>query len=268
MEPNLQAWPELLIEYGPYAILALFVLWVIPRSSKKLQTLTTTAPKSVQMAATGAVGVSWVVVLLMVAYVLLKWSPVRVYEGTLGVMDQSEQIYPLDDNIYIKAEGVEAPGRERWQFVLVDEERNIKKDGVATFTYCWDSGSKDCTDYIVPIKDIVDGSISSGLRFTKKDPEKAYKWVDGKWRLALGPLHQHRHYASGLGWNTYAYAGHDDLNKIKKKVASPNRVMRAEGRMELRNLTDQQLVALMHMTKDPEVIRQIRLEQKRRKQRQ
>lgn len=263
MDLNPQAWPELLLEFGPYAILALFILLVIPRSSKRLQQLTNAAPKAVRVTATVTVGISWGVVLMMVAYVLLKWSPVRVYEGQLGILNQSEQVYPLDNNIYVKANGTEAPGRERWQFVLVDKESNIKKEGEASFTYCWDSGANDCTDYIIPVRDIIKNQ-SSMFKFTKKEPEKAYKWADGHWVVALGSIDSHKRHTLNWGWNAYA----DDINakmeRIKKMLASGNRVLRAQGRKELRDLTNEQVQALKNMSSDAEVLRQIQFEQERR----
>lgn len=264
MDLNPQAWPELLLEFGPYAILALFVLWVLPRSSKRMQQMTNTAPRPVQVAATVAVGISWAVVLLMVAYVLIKWSPMRVYEGKLGILNQSEQIYPLDDNVYVKAAGVEAPGRQRWQFALVDTERKIKKDGEANFTYCWGSGPRDCTDYIIPVGDIVTAQ-SPVFRFTRKDPEKAYKWVNGQWELAWGRPDARPRHAVHMGWDAYAGPSRVDLSKLAAKLASVNRVLRAEGRKELRSLTDAQLSALRAMTSNAEALHQIDLEQERRK---
>lgn len=264
MEFNPQSWPELLLEFGPYAILALFVLWVLPRSSKRMQQMTDSAPRAVQVAATVAVGVSWAVVLLMVAYVLIKWSPLRVYEGQLGVLNQSEQIYPLDDYVYVKAEGVEAPGRQRWQFVLVDTERNIKKDGDANFTYCWGSGERDCTDYIVPVSEIVHDK-SPTFRFTKKEPEKAYKWVNGNWQLAWTQPEPRQRNTLHLGWNAYADENPVDLKKLAAKLASANRVRRAQGRKALRGLTDAQLKTLRRITNNAEALRQIEFEQKRRK---
>jgi len=37
MDINLEVWPELIFKFGPYAILALFVLWGAPRASKRMQ---------------------------------------------------------------------------------------------------------------------------------------------------------------------------------------------------------------------------------------
>ncbi|MGD8380257.1 MAG: hypothetical protein PVI37_04700 [Gammaproteobacteria bacterium] len=263
MDVNLQSWPDLLLSYGPYAILALFVLWVVPRSSKRMQAVTENAPPFMQATASAAVVISWVVVLAMVAYVLVKWSPVRVYSGQLGVLKQNEQIYPLDDNIYVKVSGIEIPGRERWQFVLVGKERNINRDGDADFTYYWGDGPNDYTDYIIPIASIVDGAPRK-FRFTKKDPEKVYRWENQRWEVAIGPIHTQSQNLFGPGWTAYAADQPPNLSKIRSELASPNRVLRAEGRKALRSLSDGQLAALKAMADKTVVLHQIRLEERRR----
>jgi len=53
----------------------------------------------------------------MVGFILFKWSPVQVYDGELGVFKRSAKFYALDDNLYVKVEGTEAPNREKWYFL-------------------------------------------------------------------------------------------------------------------------------------------------------
>jgi hypothetical protein len=262
MELNPEAWPELIFSFGPYAILILFILWVVPRTSKRMQNITETAPKAVRVSATAALVVSWGVVLLMVGYVLFKWSPVRVYPGELGVLDQAEKIYPLDDNIYVKVEGTAAPRRERWHFVVVDRERALRKESTADFTYFWGEKDDEYTDFLIPIDSILDGD-SRDFRFDRKDPEKSYVWSQGGWQLATREVPQQPRVAINFNWNAWADSG-ADLEQIRQRLASPNRLVRAKARNRLRKLNNKQLQALKAATQDARALHQIGLELQRR----
>jgi len=259
MDIDIAAWPELIFKFGPYAILALFVLWVTPRASKRMQNITKTAPKAVRVSATVTLVASWAVVLVMVGYVLFKWSPVRVYDGSLGVLKQSEEVYPLDENVYVKMEGTQAPGREKWRFVLVDSEAHLKKEDKVHFTYYWGKGDEQYTDYSIPVAVILEGK-TTDYRLTEKDPEREYTWKDGVWKLAQSGQ-ERRPVAFNWGWNAYA---DDKLNTLAKQLASPNRVLRANARMKMRELDSQELQQLKNMSSDPNALHQIELEDKRR----
>lgn len=259
MDIDITTWPELIFKFGPYAILALFVLWVTPRASKRMQEITKTAPKSVRVSATVTLFASWAVVLVMVAYVLFQWSPVQVYDGSLGVLKQSEEVYPLDDNVYVKMEGTQAPGREKWRFVLVDSERNLNQEDKVHFTYYWGTGDDQYTDYSIPVSVILEGK-TTDYRLTQKDPEVEYTWKDGEWKAAVDGGGQ-RPVAFNWSWNAYA---DDKLKKLSEKLASPNRVSRAEARKDMRELNAQELNQLKNMSTNPAAQHQIELEQQRR----
>lgn len=259
MDLNIEAWPELIFKFGPYAILILFVLWVVPRTSKNMKDISKTAPKAVRVSASITLFASWAVVLVMVGYVMFQWSPVRVYDGSLGILKQSERIYPLDNNLYVKVEGTEAPGREKWRFVLVDRERDLKKDDTADFTYYWGRADNEYTDYSIPIGVILTGNIND-YRLTKKDPEAAYSWSGGGWKLASN-VDEPEPLAFNWAWNAYA---DDKLQKIAEQLASPNRVVRASARNDMRKLNAQELQQLRDMSNDPNAVHQIELEQQRR----
>lgn len=265
MDLNLQAWPALLLQFGPYAILALFLLWVIPRSWKRLQELPDTAPSGVRRSAIIAVWASWGVALVMVGYVVFTWSPIRVYQGQLGVQSKGAQIYPVGDNLYVKAQATQAPGRQLWRFALVGHEGNLTKNRDADFFFCWGSGQHDCADYLVPIKSIIGGHVSN-FPLSKKDSDGVYRWNKGQWKVASRVTGGKNRYAFDFGWNAYADTKKAAyLKKIGDMLASANRLMRAEGRKKLRALSDGQIKTLKRMTTDPEALRQIELEQKRRK---
>jgi hypothetical protein len=259
MDLNIEAWPEIIFKFGPYAILALFVLWVTPRASKRMQDITKTAPKAVRVSASITLFASWGVVLVMVGYVLFQWSPIRVYDGDLGILKQSERIYPLDSNLYVKVEGTQAPGRERWRFVLVDNERALRDEDMADFTYYWGNGENEYTDYSIPIGEILSGKIND-YRFNKKDAEMAYVWSGGEWKLASNEMTPQA-VAFDWGWNAYA---DDKLQNISEQLASPNRIERAAARSDMRKLDTQDLQQLKEMSNAPSAVHQIELEQQRR----
>lgn len=260
MDIDISAWPELLFKFGPYAILALFILWVTPRASKRMQDLTKSAPKPVRVSATITLIASWAVVLVMVGYVLFKWSPVRVYEGTLGVLKQSEAIYPLDDNVYVKMEGTRAPGREKWKFVLVDSENNLKKQDKVYLTYYWGEQENQYTDYSIPVGAILDGS-HADFRLTQKIPEAEFTWNAEGWKQASAE--PGRTVPMSAAWIRTAHAD-DGLNRIARNLGSVNRVLRAEARKNMRRLSSEQLKELKQLTNDELALHQIELELSRR----
>lgn len=258
-EINLEVWPELIFKFGPYAILALFVLWVAPRASKRMQNITRTAPKAVRVSATATLIASWAVVLVMVAFVLFKWSPVQVYDGELGVLKHTAKIYPLDDNLYVKVEGTQAPNREKWHFVLVDRESALDEAEYADFTYYWGHKDHEYTDYSIPIKIIVAGKVKN-FRFTRRDAEAAYVWSGGDWQVASAATIP-QPIAINWHWDVYAEKG---LQELAEELISPNRVVRAKARKELRSLSEQDLKQLEEMSNDPNLMRQINSEKARR----
>lgn len=259
MDVNLEVWPELIFKFGPYAILALFVLWVAPRASKRMQALTKTAPKAVRISATLTLFASWAVVLVMVGFVLFKWSPVQVYDGELGVFKQSAKIYALDDNLYVKVEGTEAPNREKWHFVLVDRERALKDSDFADFTYFWGKQDHEYTDYSIPLNVILAGEVKD-FRFTRTDAEAAYVWQEGNWKVASVVTEQDR---IGFNWHWDAHAA-ANLQELAEQLAAPNRVVRAKARKDLRSLSDQELQQMQQSVRDQNASRQIKQEQERR----
>ncbi|MBD3670223.1 MAG: hypothetical protein HUJ29_05560 [Gammaproteobacteria bacterium] len=261
MKLNAEAWPELIFNFGPYAILVLFILWVVPRATKRTSELSKAAPKLVRYSALTTLVVSWAVVLVMVGYVLFQWSPVRVYEGALGVLWQSEKIYPLNDNVYVKVGGANVPNRESWKFVLVDRERSLDEKAMLGFTYYWGEQEREYTDYLIPVGLIIDNGIND-FNFTRKEPETVFTWTDGQWALARYSEPVNR-LAFDWGWQAHA-ADEEQLKSIAEQLSSPNRVNKAEGRMDMRKLSEEDLKSLKRLSTDESAQHQIELELERR----
>ncbi|MDH5184123.1 MAG: hypothetical protein OEX12_09565 [Gammaproteobacteria bacterium] len=224
-----------------------------------MQTLTKTAPKAVRVSATLTLVASWAVVLVMVGFVLFKWSPVRVFDGELGVLSHTAKIYPLDDNLYMKVEGTQAPNREKWNFVLVDRERALDESDFADFTYYWGSKEHEYTDYSIPLKIILAGKVKN-FRFTRREAEASYIWTDGDWKVASTEAVE-KPFAFNWHWHANADKG---LQELAEKLASSNRVVRAKARKELHSLSESGLKQLEGMSDDQGLVHQIELEKERR----
>lgn len=265
MAINAEMWPEMLLKFGPYAVLALFVLWVIPHTSKRLRDLPERAPRSVQVCTGIAVVISWTVVLAMVGYIALKWSPVRVYHGQLGMLNEGEKIVPISDKVYVKAKGLEDTSKDRWEFVLVTRDDDLDRKRTADFVYIWGERDDDYNVYRIPIEVIVGGQATE-FSFVPGEPTEFYKWGDDNWQVASSAAArvQHREYANGLGWNVYADDA-DHLEQLAQELDSPNRLVKIESRMKLRELSDQDLEMLDATIDDQDVRELIRQEWERRR---
>lgn len=266
MDINAEIWPELFLKFGPYAVLALFVIWVIPHTSRRLRDLPERAPRPVQVCTSIAVVMSWAVVLFMVGYIAFKWSPLRVYQGQLGMLDETEKIVPLSDKLYVKAKGLENTNKDRWEFVLVAREDELDGRGTADFVYIWGEREDDYNVYRIPIDVIVDGQATE-FNFVPGEPTEFYKWGDGTWQevSSMATQVQRRGYASGLpGWNAHADDA-DHLEQLAEKLDSPNRLIKIESRMELRELSDEELEMLDATVDDRDVRELVRRELQRRR---
>lgn len=265
MDINAEMWPEMLLRFGPYAVLALFVLWVIPHTSKRLRDLPDRAPRSVQVCTGIAVVISWTVVLLMVGYIALKWSPVRVYHGQLGMLNESEKIVPISDKVYVKAKGLEDTRKDRWDFVLVVREDELDRKRTADFVYIWGEGEDEYNVYRIPIGVIVDGQATE-FSFVPGEPTELYRWDDDDWQEASSAATQpqRREYASGLGWNVHADDA-DHLEQLAQELDSPNRLVKVEARMKLRELSNEELKMLDSTVDDQDARELVRQELERRR---
>src|SRR4051812_40148225 len=90
MDPR--TWVDQLFTYGPYAVLALFVLWVAPAQLKAFRQGARGSPT--QQAVSGFVTIGcWLIVFAMVYYIYLFWPPRTVYLGSLGTHPASAQFF-------------------------------------------------------------------------------------------------------------------------------------------------------------------------------
>lgn len=270
MDMKIEAWPELLMSYGPYAVLILFALVVAPRASARVRDVAANAPKAVRVTTTAVVVGTWSIVLLLVVYILFQWSPVRVYVGNLGVLNSEDKIYPLVDNMYLKVEGTKAPKREKWSFVIVSRQDAFKDGQHIEFSHYWGDSDDDYTDYLLPVSAVQKGS-AHDFRLLSSEQRQAgetYTWVENKWSEALLTPVPSTELVINWGWNAYADSPQktrQELQKLVTDLQSVNRVMQANARREVRRLSDEQLQELKEMVEQPKAEQIILKEQERRK---
>jgi hypothetical protein len=72
-----EKWVNLLFTYGPYAVLALFALWVAPRQTKLFLGCVRDGAAARTLCGAVAAG-SWLIVAAMVVLIWRSWPPDRV----------------------------------------------------------------------------------------------------------------------------------------------------------------------------------------------
>lgn len=164
MDPN--RWVDLLFTYGPYAVLALFVLWVAPRQTKTFGI----CPKQdkAQRFLCGSVAVGcWIVVALMVWFIYRDWPPRIIYQGSLGTYGQDTVFMTQDDDFYIATEMMR-DNLLKWKFAIVIESisrRDPKRS--YQFTHLYKGSPKD---YEITLGDLQAGYVN--LHHDLNNPDK------------------------------------------------------------------------------------------------
>lgn len=262
MNWNPEEWPQLIYDFGPYGLLVLMVMIII-WAHKRIPGISDSVPTWKKITAMLAVGMSWSIFALLAGYIVINWPPTKVYEGQLGMLNYSEKICPLDSNLYVKAEGIHGTDKERWSFALVDKGKNENKEsGTADFIYFWGKSDNEYTEYMIPIDNIVQGEVKE-FDFTMREAEKAYRWEKDQWVVALGPCDDQQPFNLSLTGEAFADEV-EDLELLKEKLASSNRLVRAKARKELRILSNEDLQSLKTETEEQKALHQIQLEQERR----
>ncbi len=123
MEPK--NWVDLLFTYGPYAELALFVLWVAPKQTKLF--LACDRSDSAKCRVTGGiVAACWLVILVMVWFVYSSWPPRTIYTGSLGIHTEDIVFTTTDEYLYVTAIPIGiGGGRFEWKYVIVAESGDL-----------------------------------------------------------------------------------------------------------------------------------------------
>lgn len=259
-----QAWVGLLFDFGPYGILALFLLWVLPRATRRMQELTADSPAPTRMASAGTLFASWAVVLTLVGYVVLQWPPERTYTGQLGRLHQSEFVYPISDNVYLRMDEIRGAPRIDWSFALTGNPQEIGAMEAAEFVYRWGDDEDAFMDFAIPTQQVVNGDLQRFPlhRLKDKEPGAVYQWSGDDWSVP-----SYRDVASApwleldFGWSAHA---DDKLADLAERLADPNRLVRAKARSAMRRLSDRELRELAKLARDDTAKSQVERERQRR----
>ena len=145
MDPR--SWVDQLFTYGPYAVLALFVLWVAPAQLKAFRQ--GLRENRTQQAVSGFVAIGcWLIVFAMVYYIYLFWPPRTVYLGSFGVHRADAHFYPAapSGELFVSSRPVGTGNRLAWDYVIVTDPHQT---GDFNFAYQW-GGPDDQKDFSLP----------------------------------------------------------------------------------------------------------------------
>jgi hypothetical protein len=166
MDPR--SWVDQLFTYGPYAVLALFVLWVAPAQLKAFLQGPRGSP--VQQVVSGFVTVGcWLIVFAMVAYIYLFWPPRTVYLGSLGIHPGEAQFASRAPKLFLTARHM-GGNRLRWDYVVVSDAGpggTGSDDEAFEFTYQWTLDPNNQADFALSRSDLKKRRID-----LKPDPER------------------------------------------------------------------------------------------------
>jgi hypothetical protein len=258
MDPN--SWPDLLFTYGPYAVLALFALWVAPRQTKRFLDCKETVSRYV----CGGVAVGcWVVVALMVWFIYQNWPPRTVYTGSLGTHGEETKFITADQDFFISTQLISG-GRLKWNFAIVSETPRFDPEKCYAFSLI----HKDThQDYEIMAELLKAGS----LRFHPDPNDPSFLLYDHD-RNPQTPYERYPTIAASrsespltLGWTSAAFAQDDRHRELIQALSSNNEYFQAQARRQLRDLSDPELQNLLQRDDLPfQARRQIEAELQRR----
>jgi hypothetical protein len=247
MDPR--TWVDQLFTYGPYAVLALFVLWVAPAQLKAFRQGARGSP--VQQAVSGFVTVGcWLIVFAMVYYIYLFWPPRTVYLGSLGIHRAGALFNSTSPQLFIASHPVGSGDRLSWDYAIVTDTRGLAATDKFAFAYQWGPNAQDYTDYYLPLSVLqkrridarADPDHPDDLLYDDGDPAAPSKLP--RYAGARVPALPTAHAA--LIATAHAEArGAIDKSVLIEWLASSNPNLRAQARAQLRQLSPDELRQLL-----------------------
>jgi hypothetical protein len=148
-----QQWIESLYIYGPYALLVLFFsaalyllkMWRQDRSTDRIRHIVY-----------GVYGfLCWGIVIVAAGYIYVKWPPIIIYEGSLGIHEaEPAKFISNSPDLFVKSTPT-SDGRLRWQYVVV--VRQTAEVGDLDFTYQWGNEKDGYGDYKLELTELKQG---------------------------------------------------------------------------------------------------------------
>jgi len=235
-------WVDLLFTYGPYAVLALFGLWIAPRQTKLLLSSNREDKVAHYLCAGIATG-TWLVAAAMVWFIYSSWPPKQVYEGSLGTYDENTQFYPSHPDFFIATSSARGNNRLHWKFAIVTRSGKIGDEEVYTFSR---NLNGVFYDYEIPAKLLKERKLRLFSRpenpnslFYDDDGDRSTPAVEYKPVYAATTTTE-----PSPGWLD-AYAQENQERQVIQQLRSPNPFFRAQGRAKLRRMPPEELPRLI-----------------------
>ena len=245
-------WVDLLFTYGPYAVLALFGLWIAPRQTKLLLG-SNREDKVAHYLCAGIAAGTWLVAGAMVWFIYSSWPPKQVYEGSLGSYDESTQFYPSHPDFFIATSSTHGNNRLLWKFAIVTRSGRIDDEPVYTFSR---SVKGVFFDYEIPAKLLKERK----LRLFSRPESPNILFYDDDGDRSTAPVEYKPAFAASVkkdstpGWIA-AYAQENQERQVIQQLRSPNPFFRAQGRAKLRQMPPEELPGLIESEALPPQLR-------------
>ena len=233
-----------LINYGPYALLALFLLIIAPKHTKRFIECQETDKTKRRLLCTIA-SANWLVVFVMCTYIYINWSPVTAYQGTLGAHGEESVFYSSDSNSYITTNGAHNNKLE-WVFAYITDGGVVKQEDRFRFTHEYKKVNTDFpmyADYSIQASTLKKGK----MRITRNSTDPAKLMIDADNDPETAPtllkpdtLYQALNHSGGF-MAAYAAPAPADNATIIRQLSSSNRHFQAAGRRSLQSKPIQEL---------------------------
>lgn len=247
MDDLLKQLPDLTREffnYGPYALAALFLLFLAPKHTKRFIDSQQQDPVKRNLLCGIAIG-NWLVAFLMCFYIYSNWSPTKAYQGSLGVHNEDSSFLTVDPNSYIATKEIDDNHIE-WIFAFISPNGVIKKDDQFKFFHHF---KEQVTSYSIDADLLKSGKIT--LRASKEDPSKLILNGSNEILEPIASFRLPKHETSFMA----AYADTDDTAAIIKNLLSSNKHFQDIGRRKLYSKSTTELQQMLQTPNLPEKAR-------------
>lgn len=266
---DLSSWIETIFQYGPYALLVLFVFWVAPRQMQAFKECKPADKGSRILCGSFAV-VSWGVIVAMTGYIFVNWSGTEVYMGTLGKYETQDNVefYTMDQGAYVSTAFV-SDTRMEWKFAVVADSQKGQQQEYVTFTYRRDGEEYD---HDLLLKDLKANNLK--LFVNTMAPENLLFDHDNNPATPLVPYQPQIAYTANTKsfsiehwFSAYALES-DNPQDIIDALNSNNKFLRASARKKLRTLSLTSLKNMLDQTTtdskaNKQIAKEIRIRKKK-----
>jgi hypothetical protein len=254
---NEQSWIKSIFEYGPYAVLVFFALWVGPRQSNVFLKCDR-EDKGARTFTASVAGGCWLITVLMTWFIYTNWSSKTVYTGSFGMPKEGYNIkfVTADPNLYISSESVGSI--LKWNFAVVADSAKQGTQKGYDFLLTWGKDGKESfRQYKIPLDHLKKGY---EYKAAEDDPTLLLYDHDDNSSTPSEPLSLASIAPVPSSWGVaYAQGDADKSNKDKdliKILTSSNIHLRAHGQKQLAELSEAELTGLLEKHPDmPEIAR-------------